>query len=174
MARQQRNSSRGKALPNQIRIGLVALAFLCVGSHVWHLERLWRVEESSSSSSTTTRLMMAGGEDLPTTSYHALINDNNNVVNDNQTQDTTTTSPRIMASSPEEEAAAATTLPTTRVKQQRMMDHMPTINVDPFDDVIQEDETSIRRWGCTPRNETPFIFVHIGKVGYVLSLSSYR
>mmetsp|Transcript_10509 Transcript_10509/g.12370 ORF Transcript_10509/g.12370 Transcript_10509/m.12370 type:complete len:375 (+) Transcript_10509:43-1167(+) len=27
------------------------------------------------------------------------------------------------------------------------------------------DRTTIRRWGCAARNETPFIFVHIGKAG---------
>ncbi|CAB9519789.1 expressed unknown protein [Seminavis robusta] len=34
-----------------------------------------------------------------------------------------------------------------------------------FNQLAAGNDTSIRQWGCTPRNETPFIFVHIGKAG---------
>jgi hypothetical protein len=30
---------------------------------------------------------------------------------------------------------------------------------------LHDDLPPIRKWGCSPRNETPFIFVHIGKAG---------
>lgn len=32
-----------------------------------------------------------------------------------------------------------------------------------FNETVRD--TSIRRWGCLPRNETPLVFVHIGKAG---------
>jgi len=35
----------------------------------------------------------------------------------------------------------------------------------PTDDDVITDTTAIRSWGCDPRNETPFVFVHIGKAG---------
>ncbi|CAB9499734.1 expressed unknown protein [Seminavis robusta] len=67
---------------------------------------------------------------------------------------TTTTS----ADSPEKKAGTS-----NKTKQQ-----LPTTirhNTDFFFDPPPMNSTTIRAWGCTPRNETPFIFVHLGKAG---------
>ena len=51
---------------------------------------------------------------------------------------------------------------TTTTKSSTSLLQEDTYN--PFAAVQVQDDDNIRTWGCIPRNESPFIFVHIGKV----------